>query len=168
VGLGTIIAKHFTERPSLSVNKCELRRMPGGMATGPLDFHQDGAFLGADIRTVNVWLALSSCGVDAPGLDIVPRRVERVLPTGVDGAIFKWTLSPVTVERELAGPPIVRPKFEPGDAMLFDHLLIHRTANEPNMTKQRYAIETWFFAPSTYPVPTEDERRSRPHLPLVY
>jgi hypothetical protein len=46
---------------------------------------------------------------------------------------------------------IVRPRFEPGDALLFDHLMLHRTASEPSMTKRRYAIETWFFAPSAYP-----------------
>ena len=32
-----------------------------------------------------------------------------------------------------------------------DHLFLHRTAAEPTMTTERHAIETWFFAPSTYP-----------------
>jgi hypothetical protein len=157
VGLGPSIASYMGERPALSVNKCELRRVPP--AVGPVDFHQDGAFLGAGIRTVNVWLSLSHCGVEAAGMDIVPRRIKRVLPTGIDGAVMDWTLSPVTVTRELDDPPVVRPVFAPGDVLLFDELMIHRTANEPTMTATRYAAETWFFAPSVYP---------SHHLPLVF
>ena len=40
---------------------------------------------------------------------------------------------------------------EPGDALLFDELFLHRTATDETMTRDRYAIETWFFAPSVYP-----------------
>ena len=39
----------------------------------------------------------------------------------------------------------------PGDALLFDHLFLHRTGVAPGMTRERYAIESWFFAPSSYP-----------------
>jgi len=49
------------------------------------------------------------------------------------------------------GTPIARPVLEAGDAMLFDHLLVHRTAVAPGMTRERHAIESWFFAPSAYP-----------------
>ena len=45
----------------------------------------------------------------------------------------------------------MRPIFEPGDALLFDERFLHRTAVEPEMTRERYAIESWFFAPSHYP-----------------
>jgi hypothetical protein len=47
--------------------------------------------------------------------------------------------------------PVVRPAFRAGDVMLFDELFLHRTAIDPSMTKRRYAIEAWFFAPSAYP-----------------
>jgi hypothetical protein len=47
--------------------------------------------------------------------------------------------------------PPCRPVFEPGDVLLFDDLFLHRTAVDPAMTRDRYAIETWFFAPSAYP-----------------
>lgn len=54
--------------------------------------------------------------------------------------------------REAAkGTPVCRPIFEPGDALLFDELFLYRTACEPAMTSERYAIETWLFAPSVYP-----------------
>jgi len=40
--------------------------------------------------------------------------------------------------------------FAPGDALLFDELLLHRTAALAR-AQDRYAIESWFFAPSSYP-----------------
>ncbi len=148
IGLVDTIAAHLGEQPALSVNKSTLKRI-GGSTGGA--WHQDGAFLGQDIRTVNVWLSLSRCGRDAPGLDLVPARIDHVLETGTDGAEFDWAVGPGLVERVATERPVVRPEFEPGDALLFDQLFLHRTAAEPSMPRVRYAIETWFFAPSAYP-----------------
>jgi hypothetical protein len=50
------------------------------------------------------------------------------------------------------GRPIESPVFGPGDAVFFDHLFLHRTEGHLGLTKNRYAIESWFFAPSTYPM----------------
>jgi hypothetical protein len=148
-GIGALVEDYFGERPALSANKCTLRRVPPDAST---NWHQDGAFLGRDVTTLNLWLALSPCGTDAPGLDIVPRRFDEVLPTGTDGALFDWSVSPDLVEEAAGGPDAIqRPEFGPGDALLFDHVFVHRTAIAPGMTRDRWAIETWFFAPSTYP-----------------
>jgi hypothetical protein len=54
------------------------------------------------------------------------------------------------VERACDGASVVRPIFEPGDVLLFDQMFLHRTASDPDMKRERYAIETWFFAPSMY------------------
>jgi hypothetical protein len=148
VGLRRLIAEHFDERPLLSMNKSTLRRVPLDTSS---DWHQDGAFLGEGIRTVNVWLSLSHCGRDAPGLDIVPRRLDHIVETGTEGASFPWSVGPAVVERAAGDASVVRPIFEPGDVLLFDELFLHATAIEPEMTRERYAIETWFFAASTYP-----------------
>jgi hypothetical protein len=144
-----MITAYLGERPVLSVNKCTLRRV--GTEPGNANWHQDGAFLGDGIRSLNVWMSLSHCGVDAPGLDVVPRRFDEVLETGTEGAIFPWTVGPGVVERVSAESPVCRPTFEPGDVLLFDDFFLHRTAAEPTMPRQRHAIETWFFAPSAYP-----------------
>ena len=53
--------------------------------------------------------------------------------------------------RSPATRQILRPIFEAGDAILFDDMNLHRTAVAPEMTHERYAIESWFFAPSHYP-----------------
>ena len=34
---------------------------------------------------------------------------------------------------------IVRPIFDPGDALLFDHLFLHQTGSDPSMPNPRYA-----------------------------
>ncbi|MEZ5167509.1 MAG: hypothetical protein R2695_13835 [Acidimicrobiales bacterium] len=52
---------------------------------------------------------------------------------------------------EAADVPVLAPEFREGDALLFDHLFLHRTGVTDAMTKERYAIESWFFAPSAYP-----------------
>lgn len=149
LGLRELVGGYLGERPALSMNKSVLRRV--SPKTSGADWHQDGAFLGAEIRSLNVWLTLSHCGRDAPGMDVVPRRLEEIVETGTEGANFNWSVSPEVVDRVAGDTGVTRPIFEPGDALLFDHLLLHRTASDPQMAKDRYAIETWFFGPSAYP-----------------
>jgi hypothetical protein len=148
VGLDRVLTDYLGERPALSVKKCTLRRVPTDTRA---DWHQDGAFLGTGIRTVNVWLSLSHCGDDAPGLDLVPQRMDHIVETGTHGAVFDWSVGPELVERVAWGAGVVRPIFEPGDGLLFDDYFLHQTGVSPGMTQERYAIESWFFAPSTYP-----------------
>jgi hypothetical protein len=149
LGIDRLIADYLGERPSLSVEKTVLRRADASLHASA--WHQDGAFLGDGIRTLDAWFALTRCGRDAPGLEVMPVRLGRVLPTGGAGTYLGWTVSPETIARELPGVPIWRPEFEAGDVLLFDHLLLHRTAADPDMPGVRYAIESWFFASSVYP-----------------
>ncbi len=102
---------------------------------------------------MNVWLALSDCGVDASGLDVVAQRLPYVVQTGSHGAYFDWSVGQGMVDvLAEGGAPVVSPAFKAGDALLFDHLLLHRTGITPAMTKSRWAVESWFFAPSFYPM----------------
>jgi hypothetical protein len=151
-GLVRLIAEHLGEPPALSVSKATLRRHEP--AAERAAWHQDGRFLdkGVGIRTVNLWLSLSHCGVDAPGIEMLPARIDRILETGTDGTAFEWTASErVVVEAARIHGGTVRPQFAPGDALFFDEFNVHRTAFEPGMTRARYAVESWFFAPSRYP-----------------
>ena len=147
-GLNGPLTEYLGERPVLAAKKWTLRRVPLDITA---DWHQDGAFLGKDVRAMNVWLTLTHCGDTAPGMDMVGGRVNEIVTTGTEGAWFNWSVGDPVV-REVAGDlPILRPIFEPGDALLFDDLFLHRTAVEPEMTQERYAIESWFLAPSHYP-----------------
>ena len=88
----------------------------------------------------------------APGLDIVPRRLEDFVATGTEGDLPRLTqVSPAVAEEEAGDAGIIRPIFEPGDAMLFDDLFLHQTGSDPSMPNPRYAVESWFFGPSAFP-----------------
>jgi hypothetical protein len=133
------------EQPVLSSHKTTLRLTHPDTQRVP--WHQDGSFLGEGARVLNIWLALTDCGEDAVGLDLSLRRQPGVVGAGEDGASYPW-VNDARAERE-AGE-IVSPVLAPGDAVVFDHLCLHRTAAAP-ATKTRKAIEAWFFAPSTLP-----------------
>ncbi|MEZ5246742.1 MAG: phytanoyl-CoA dioxygenase family protein [Acidimicrobiales bacterium] len=148
IGVLELVETILGERPVISANKYNLRRVPTGI---PTNWHQDGAFLGQETRSVNLWLSLSHCGVDAPGLDLVPRRIDHVVDTGTHDAVFDWSVAQAVVDEVAGDAGVVRPVFAPGDALLFDHLFLHRTALSEAMTHERYAIESWFFSPSTFP-----------------
>jgi hypothetical protein len=149
VGVRPVVTEHLGTRPVIALKKWTLRKVLPQEADA--DWHQDGAFLGTGIRVLNLWLALSDCGVHAPGLDVVPRRLDGVLPTGTHEANFDWSVGPGLVAEVAVDAPVQRLEFRAGDAMLFDELLLHRTAFAPGMTQHRFAIETWFFAPGDYP-----------------
>lgn len=148
-GVLPLVEKYLGERPALSVKKTTLREVAPDVQQG---WHQDGAFLGEGIRSLNLWLALTPCGVDAPTLDMVPRRLDELAPTGVEGAAFDWSVSDSVAERVAGDAGIQRLHFEAGDVIFFDEMNLHRTAVSPEMTKSRLAIESWFFAPSCYPL----------------
>jgi hypothetical protein len=148
VGVRQLISGYLGSRPLLSVNKSTLRR--GHAETANIDWHQDGAFMG-EVRTLNLWLSLSACGEDAPGLLLVPRRIGHIVETGTPGARFEWSVSPTLAEAEAGPSGPLHPRFAPGDAMLFDNFFLHATWVQSDMPKTRYAVETWFFNPATFP-----------------
>jgi hypothetical protein len=144
-----VIETYLGEPPALSVLKTTLRKVAPDSGAA---WHQDGAFLGRDIRSLNMWIALSDCGIDAPTLDMVARRLTDIVETGTAGSPFTWSVGDAVAERAADGSPIVRPIFRAGDAIFFDHLNLHRTGVGPGMTRERSALEAWFFAPSTFPL----------------
>jgi len=149
-GVRDAVAGYFNERPAMIANKWGLRRtVPAESRCA--DFHQDGAFLGEGIRTVDGWISLSHCGpgTGAPGIEFVARRFDGVLPAG-EGSVFPWSLSEATVLAAADDAPVVSPVLAPGDALFFDERLVHRTSVGPD-TDVRYAVESWFVAPSSYP-----------------
>ena len=155
-GIRRAVGEYFAERPVMIANKWVLRRSASGKIG--TDYHQDGAFLGEGIRTVDCWISLSHCGpgTGRPGLDIVARRFGSIIPPG-EGAAFPWSLTEAAVESAAPDATIVSPVFAPGDVLFFDERLPHRTTVGLDLTT-RYAIESWFVAPSSYPAK---------HVPIV-
>jgi hypothetical protein len=147
-----LIRKYLYGSASFSVEKSVLRvAEPDDSDKWDYAWHQDGAFLGENIRSLNLWVALSDCGHDAPSLDIVTKRYREVLPTGTDRAFDSWALGPDLVASEIANSGYEHLIIEAGDVVLFDHLNVHRTGMLKGMTQDRYAIECWFFSEFGFP-----------------
>jgi hypothetical protein len=146
-GLPALVEGYLGEPGLISLHKTTLRKADPSV---PGAWHQDGAFMG-EVRALNLWLSLSRCGDEAPGLDLVPRRLERIVATQTDEAVLDYQVSQGKAEEAAGDKGIVRPIFEPGDALLFDELFLHQTGSDPAMPKPRFALENWFFGPSAFP-----------------
>jgi Phytanoyl-CoA dioxygenase (PhyH) len=146
-GLPKLVGDYLGERPLVSIQKTTLRKAEPHVGGA---WHQDGAFMG-DVRALNLWLSLSRCGDESPGLDIVPRRLDHIVATATDDAVLDYQVSQAKAEEAAGDKPIVRPIFEPGDALFFDELFLHQTGSDPAMPKPRFAIESWFFGGSAFP-----------------
>jgi hypothetical protein len=146
-GIPQVVEGYLGEPGMITLEKTTLRKADPDIAGA---WHQDGKFLGP-VRALNLWLSLSRCGDVAPGLDIVPRRLDDLVTANTDEAMLDYQVSQARVQ-EAAGPKgIVRPIFEPGDALLFDEMMLHQTGSDPAMPNPRYAVESWFFGASAFP-----------------
>lgn len=154
-GVFSVITEYLGEPLALSTEKTMLRRVPPDAKP---TFHQDGSFMGPGTRAVNTWLALSHCGAgtDAPGLAVLPCRFDTSLTGYPDG--FR-TFEAAEWDAATANVAPAYPTFAPGDALMFDELLVHGNGGgRPGLSRHRYAIEMWTFAreglPASYvPIP---------------
>lgn len=148
-GLKSLLAHYFGQPACLSAKKWVLRR--SRLPVAEAGWHQDGAFMGTDINSVNLWLPLNSCGgsTGSPGLDVLPQRLATIV--SAEGAQFDWSVSTAQVTRDRGETAITSPQFNAGDAYFFDHFLLHRTQFGKHFHTPRYAIETWFFAADRFP-----------------
>ncbi len=146
-GLPELVSAYLGEPALISVHKSTLRRADPAV---PGAWHQDGRFMGP-VRSLNLWLSLSRCGDEAPGLDIVPIRLDDFVTTKTEEATLDMQVSQRKAEQAAGDRGIMRPMFEPGDALLFDEMFLHQTGSDPSMPRSRYAIESWFFGGSKFP-----------------
>ena len=147
VGLTRLARDYLGEPVAISAQKTTLRKASPEV---PGAWHQDGAFMG-EVRALNVWLSLSRCGDESPGLDIVPRRLDDFVSSGGEGTI---PLLPGVQQGRRGGrgrqtdrPPDLRAGRRPA----LRRQCLHQTASDPSMPKPRFAIESWFFGVSAFP-----------------
>jgi hypothetical protein len=146
-GVPELVSGYLREPAVISVHKTTLRKAEPSV---PGAWHQDGNFMG-EVRALNLWLSLSRCGDEAPGLEIVPRRLDSLLPTKTEEAFLEIQVSQSKAEGAAGDKGIASPIFEPGDALFFDEMFLHQTGSDPSMPKPRFAIESWFFGASAFP-----------------
>lgn len=150
-GLKSLIQAYLGQPPCLSALKWVLRRSKLPIAEG--GWHQDGAFMGTDINSINMWIPLDSCGGEtgAPGLDVVPKRLTEIVRPGEKSAAFSWSVGVDEINKGFGSEGVLSPVFEAGDAFFFDHFYLHRTQYREDFSRPRYAIETWFFDCINFP-----------------
>jgi hypothetical protein len=121
----------------------------------PHAWHQDGAlgfdFVacpgGADASALRpmltCWIALVTCGVDAPGLELIDAAQRALLGlAALDDAALRAAHAPAAFRR---------PVLAAGDALLFDGSVPHRTHVSAAMTGVRSSVELRFFADELSP-----------------
>jgi hypothetical protein len=155
-GLPALLTDYMREPVLLALEKSALRKVPKDV---PSAWHQDGMRFGVDVGLVNVWVALSPCGTDAPTLGIVPSRPKEILPLDSD-SLIEWEIDPTALAAFAGDLPLLELELEPGDAVIFDEMLVHATIVHPAMTKRRYDADAWFFPVSAFP--------SDLYIPLAY
>lgn len=152
-------------------DQCWLRRQYAPADAPPLHcphaWHQDGA-LGFDfaahagppwpvdalLEMVTCWIALTPCGVDAPGLELVAQRFDAPLAP----ADFEDS----RIRARYASAAFRRPVLAAGDALLFSGGVVHRTHVRPEMTRDRTSLELRFFPADRPPRRLGSDRLSRP------
>jgi Phytanoyl-CoA dioxygenase (PhyH) len=139
-----------------------------GKAIPGLQLHTDGIIQGTTKAVLVMWSPLHSCGVDAPGLRVVPagRRAVRdyLRRTFPDRPIPGWCSSTEWASTgafdedrliQAFGPPWV-PEMQAGDVMVFTNWTIHGSQFGPELTKPRSAIiqrwmaEDWGRGPGVF------------------
>ena len=126
-GLPELVGGYLGEAPMVTGHKTTLRKADPSVGGA---WHQDGKFMGP-VKALNLWLSLSRCGDDAPGLDLVPRRLNDHVTTETDETMLPNQVSQRIAEEAAGDRGILRPIFEPGDALLFDELFLHKTGVRP-------------------------------------
>ena len=174
---GFTLEEYFRGRTLRALVKAEIKRAVPDLSTfmtvspkpdfaiGGLALHTDGIIQGTAASVIALWSPLHACGVDAPGLAVLPASKERVIDylrrKFPDKTIPGWcsttewndtgAFDAMTLRDEFGDP--WTPAMQPGDVMIFSNWTIHGSYVTPAMTKRRSAaIMRW----------TTDPRAPRP------
>lgn len=152
--LASPLAEHIARRlgaaPLCNLDQCWLRRQapPGQPGHRPHGWHQDGA-LGHDFMTraddggllamLTAWIALTPGGADAPALAWITAPARELL--------LPMQLTDAAVIERYGDERVATPgALLPGDVLLFDGTVLHRTQASTAMTQARTSLELRFFA----------------------
>ena len=90
-------------------------------------------------HTLIAWVALSDCGVDAPGLSVVLKQLGHRHPIFMPDDVRMTKAKDELLAEN--GWPVITPGFKAGDAVFLNRYTIHRTHITPEMTKRRLAYK---------------------------
>ena len=143
---------------ALDLDQCWVRRQYAPhrypALHAPHAWHQDGAlgfdFMAPDgaaaeglLAMATCWIALTPCGEQAPGLELV---AEPDLPL-----LRPEALADEAVSLRHGREAMHRPRLAPGDALVFGGGVLHHTHVAPSMTGDRTSLELRFFPAAQRP-----------------
>jgi phytanoyl-CoA dioxygenase PhyH len=137
------IARSYLEKEPEPAEHSHVRSIQPIRPNTYLPFHQDQAILKK--KLLNVWIPLSACGDDAPGLEIVLGSWGELLPVSPPPdarfAVEHATIDEDVVLDRFGRRALWRPVFEFGDAMVFAGTTAHRTYATLGMSRDRMSVE---------------------------
>ena len=155
-GLLEAVTPYLDHEPVMLAERTKLRQHRAGRDNySAIPWHQDVNFFGRQTFGVNCWAAVTGCGDDRPGLGFIPCRAEQrygwreedgIAPLDYGNAMPAGALDQLSQEH-----PPVYPVLQPGDALLFDEMTVHRTAPRPWKEKVQRVTISWFFRAAGFP-----------------
>ena len=128
----------------------------------PHAWHQDGAlgfdFLRAAIPSseekpldmVTCWIALTPCGIDAPGLEWIEEDIPHLLPpSALCDESIRARHHPATFRHAA---------MQPGDCLAFAGNVLHHTQVSPAMQRDRTSLEIRLFDANRLPTRLRGDR----------
>lgn len=122
--------------------------------------HTDGIVLGTAEASISLWSPLHPCGVDAPGLSLIPASRQAVtdyLRAKFPGkelpgwsSMTEWNSTGAFDEASLSAAfaPAWSPALEAGDVIVFTNWTLHGSQVRPEMKAKRSAIVQRWCSPS--------------------
>ena len=155
-GLLGAVSDYLDGQPLLFAERAKLRQHRADTHKyAAIPWHQDASFFGRKSWAVNCWAAVTPCGDGNPGLAIIPRRSEDYLGWNPADGRAPLDYGNAMPEQELAalgdGHPAVEVVLQPGDALLFDEMTVHRTNPRPWRLQQQIVTISWFFRAAGFP-----------------
>jgi hypothetical protein len=129
-----------------------------------IPFHQDGPFQkNGNFPQINIWMPLVACGLEAPSLEVAPIGLKNLWPVIQTEAEAEskyyahYALNTESVLAGIGGPnKLWHPQLWPGDVLVMDPYLIHRTYATAEMSQPRYSIELRTLAADTLALGTRE------------
>ncbi len=155
-GLLRVVSDYLDGEPLMFGERAKLRHHRAERDKyAAIPWHQDVNFFGKQSGAVNCWAAVTPCGRDNPGLDIIPWHPEERLgwdeADGLAPLDYGRGMPEGLLEEITARYPPVKVELEPGDAVLFDEMTVHQTALQRWERREQLVTISWFFRAAGFP-----------------
>jgi hypothetical protein len=141
--LERMLTPFFHAPATLRWDHSYLRRVEPRVAGTRVPFHQDLNAFG--LMLANVWTPLVNCGIDAPGLEVVARRIREIAPTlTASNSYPELEIAESVVLERFGADALWAPAMACGDVLVMLGTTIHRTYWIRGVTRQRTSLELRF------------------------